>query len=106
MEGVEKGGMRKSYNFLSRLPFIKLNNNEVKIIKEAMKICDEGDKFAYKICKGEEFHEQRRSFRQAKMYLYFVLSESRIYYYKKREKAIENWSNYMRKVHKPGKRED
>ncbi|MBA7587257.1 hypothetical protein ES708_29279 [subsurface metagenome] len=91
--------MKKSYNFLSGCPFIKLNNNEVKIIREALKICDEGAEFARKIYKDEEFiYEQWTDFRRAKMYLHFVLSRGRIYYYKKRERAIENFSKYMRTV--------
>ncbi|GAH42975.1 unnamed protein product [marine sediment metagenome] len=82
--------MKKSYNFLSGCPFIKLDNNEVKIIRDAIKICDEGDKFYRKTfeCEEEYFGKQQRYFSRAKMYLSFVLSEGSLYYWKKRKKYM------------------
>lgn len=102
--------MKKSYNSLKKRPFIELDNNEVKIIRKALKICDEGDKFARKIYEGlncdefykqgDEFYEQGEDFRSAKMYLSFVLCGGSLYYWKKRKKGMENYSRYMRTVHK------
>ncbi|MBA7582307.1 hypothetical protein ES708_24235 [subsurface metagenome] len=96
--------MKKAYNPYSKLPFIELDDNEVRVIEKALKICDGGDKFAYKICEEDEFHEQRRDFRRAKMYLHFVLSRGNLHYYKERERARENWSKYMRSVRRSWRR--
>jgi len=99
--------MKKSYNFLSKLPFIRLDNNEVKVIKEAIKICDEGRKLALeKSNEYELFEKQERDFSWARMYLDSVLAKSRIYYYKKRLRGIENFSRYMRIVKGLETRED
>lgn len=99
--------MKKSYNFLSGRPFIRLDNNEVKIIREAMRICDEGNTFArkiYKGCEGEEIYEQGSEFSMTKIYLCSILSKGRIYYYKKRKQYYENFSKWKKATHEAYKR--
>jgi hypothetical protein len=99
--------MKKAIDFLSGDPFIKLNNDEVRTIKEAIKICHRGDKLAPQfLCETEEegarevIYKQWIYYRRAGMYLNFVLSKSRIYYIRKGKRDMENYSNYMRTVHK------
>ncbi|MBA7591527.1 hypothetical protein ES708_33686 [subsurface metagenome] len=70
----------------------------------AIKICDEGDKFARELCEDmEEFYEQGRAFRTVKTDLYFILSKGRIYYYKKREQYKENYSKWCKATRKAWK---
>lgn len=99
--------MKKAYNIFSELPFIKLDNNEVKVIEEALEICNRGHEFALRFYR--EFEKQRRDFAWGKIYLNNILARGNYYYYKKRKKAIENYSKYMRTVHssnKESKKED
>ncbi|MBU4350440.1 hypothetical protein KJ830_00045, partial [bacterium] len=87
--------------------FIKLNSDEVRTIKEAIEICQRGDKLASKyLYEIEEegaiewVYNIGKNFRRAEMYLKFVLSKSRIYYIRKERRGMKNYSNYMRKIHK------
>jgi len=97
--------MKEAYNLFSELPFIELDKNEVKVIEEAIEICDKGNKFTYKISKGEDFFvKQMLDFQRAKHCLNVVLAGGNYYYYKKRKQAIESYSKYMRSVHLPIKK--
>jgi len=95
--------MKKAIDFLSGEPFIKLNSDEVRTIKEAIKICHRGDKLAPQfLCETESelIYKQWIYYGRAGMYLNFILSKSRIYYIRKGKRDMENYSNYMRTVHK------
>lgn len=98
--------MKKSYSSLAGRHFIRLDNNEVKTIRKAMKICDEGAEFYRKTfeCEEEYFGKQQRYFSRAKMYLSFVLSEGSLYYYKKRKKYMENFSKWKKTTYEAHKR--
>jgi len=91
--------MKKAYNLFSELPFIKLDNNEVRVIEEALKICDRGFEFALKFCEVKEFEEQRRDFAWGRINLNNILARGNYHYYKKRKQYYENYSKYMRTVH-------
>ena len=95
--------MKKAIDFLSGEPFIKLNSDEVRTIKEAIKICHRGDKLAPQFfCETESelIYKQWMNYGRAGMYLNFILSKSRIYYRRKCYRGAKNYSNYMRTVHK------
>lgn len=95
--------MKKSYNVFLKLPFIKLSDKEVKVIEEAIKICDKGDKFAWKVCEGEEFEKQRSDFAWGKIYLNNILEGGNLDHYQKKMKYLENYSKWVKATHKAWK---
>lgn len=96
--------MKKSYNVFSKLPFIKLSDKEVKVIEEAIKICDKGDKFAWEVCEGEEFENQRSDFAWAKIYLNNILVDGNLDYYQKKIKYLDNFEKWNKATHEAWKR--
>ncbi len=94
--------MKEAYNLFSELPVIELDENEVKVIEEAIEICKFGQKFALESC--EELGGIRQDFAMGKIYLDSILAKGNYCYYKKRKQAIESYSKYMRTVHPPIKK--
>lgn len=98
--------MKESYNPYSKLPsFIELDDNEVRVIEEALKICDRGFKFIQKICGEDEFHRQWTDFRHGRSELKNILAGGNLHYYKERKRGMENWTKYMKGVHECWERE-
>lgn len=95
--------MKKSYNVFLKLPFIKLSDKEVKVIEEAIKICDRGNKFGLKLWwnkseekEFEEIRKQRGDFQWGKIYLNNILEGGNLDHYQKKKKYLENFSKWKK----------